>query len=336
MQGVNIVEQIVEQSQQGSFEDEKRKRLNEKLIRELGPTVMAALSDEAVVEIMLNQDGQLWEDRHNSGMKPVGQMDRNRAISLIGTIAGMLNLEASVNAPVIEGELPLDGSRFEGLLPPVVQSPVFAIRKKAHFVYTLDDYVKDGIMAPEHRASIISHVKQKSNFLIVGGTGTGKTTLANAILSAVSTYSPNDRIVMLEDTLELQCSSPNVVSLRTSSAKNMNDLLRATMRLRPDRICVGEVRDKAAHDLLKAWNTGHPGGLATIHANSAEMALTRLSQLVEEAGVPAIPAVVASAVNVVISIQRTSTGRKIKQMIEVIGVDPDTGEYMFKPVRVAE
>lgn len=332
-----MLDQVVEQSpQQCSFEDEKRKRLNEKLIRELGPTVMAALSDEAVVEIMLNQDGTLWEDRHGSGMKPVGQMDRNRAISLIGTIAGMLNLEVSVNAPVIEGELPLDGSRFEGLLPPVVQSPVFAIRKKAHFVYTLDDYVTDGIMAPEHRASIINHVKQKSNFLIVGGTGTGKTTLANAILSAVSTYSPNDRIVMLEDTLELQCSSPNVVSLRTSAAKNMNDLLRATLRLRPDRICVGEVRDKAAHDLLKAWNTGHPGGLATIHANSAEMALTRLSQLVEEAGVPAIPAVVASAVNVVISIQRTATGRKIKQMIEVIGVDPDTGEYMFKPVRVAE
>lgn len=313
-------------------EDAARKRKNEKLIRELGPVVMGALGDSQIVEIMLNPDGTLWEDRHGSGMNMIGQMDKNQAVSLIGTVAGMLGQEASAESPIVEGELPLDGSRFEGLLPPVSpNAPTFTIRKKAHFVYTLQDYVRDGIMEAAHATAIIRHVKQKSNFLIVGGTGSGKTTLANAILAAISTNSPKDRIVLMEDTLELQCTSPNIVSLRTSSTKNMNDLLRATMRLRPDRICVGEVRDKAAHDLLKAWNTGHPGGLATIHANSAESALTRIEQLVEEAGVPAIPSVIASAVNVIISIQKTSEGRRIRQILEVFGLDED-GNYRFKSV----
>jgi len=313
-------------------EDAARKRKNEKLIRELGPVVMGALGDSQIVEIMLNPDGTLWEDRHGSGMNKIGQMDKNQAVSLIGTVAGMLGQEASAESPIVEGELPLDGSRFEGVLPPVSPgAPTFTIRKKAHFVYTLQDYVRDGIMEAAHAAAIIRHVKQKSNFLIVGGTGSGKTTLANAILAAISTNSPKDRIVLMEDTLELQCTSPNIVSLRTSSTKNMNDLLRATMRLRPDRICVGEVRDKAAHDLLKAWNTGHPGGLATIHANSAESALTRIEQLVEEAGVPAIPSVIASAVNVIISIQKTSEGRRIRQILEVFGLDED-GNYRFKSV----
>ncbi len=311
-------------------ENERIKRMNEKLLRELGPNVMAALSDDAVVEIMLNPDETLWEDRHGQGMRKIGMMDKNKSMSLLGTVAGMLNVEINGDNPIVEGELPLDGSRFEGLIPPIVKSPVFTIRKKAHVVFTLDEYVLKNVMTNSQRDCIVKHVVAKSNILIVGGTGSGKTTLANAILGAISEHSKADRVVLIEDTYELQCSSENVVYLRTSTTKTANDLLRATMRLRPDRICVGEVRDRSAYDLLKAWNTGHPGGLATIHANHAEAGLVRLEQLIEEAGVAASGRVVAQAVNLIISIQKTEDGRKIKQICEVVDYDVESQAYRLR------
>jgi Flp pilus assembly CpaF family ATPase len=153
-------------------------------------------------------------------------------------------------------------------------------------------------------------VAERKNILIAGGTGTGKTTLANAVLNEISAISPDHRIVIIEDVLELQCSVKNTVFLRTSANIDQVSLLRATLRLRPDRIVVGEVRDKSALALLKAWNTGHPGGIGTVHANSTGAALVRVGQLIQEAGVPAAPELISEAVNLVISIRRNSTGRQ--------------------------
>lgn len=300
-------------------DSEQQRRLKDKLRRELGPEIMAALEDPAVVEIMLNPDGQLWEDRHGVGMRPIGHMTKNRAHNLIGTIAGMLGGEAKASTPVVEGELPLDGSRFEGIIAPIVERPVFAIRKKALLVYTFADYVRDGIMNEAQRAVIDGHIQQKHNILVVGATGSGKTTFCNAILHRIAEVDPDTRIAIIEDTRELQCPAVNKFPLRTSEFVDMTLLLRACMRMRPDRIVVGEVRDKAALALLKAWNTGHSGGVATVHANSAEAGLTRIEQLIQEANIPPIPAVIAEAINCIVSIQRTKTGRKVEQIVTVKG-----------------
>jgi len=304
-------------------DSEQQRRLKDKLRRELGTEIMTALEDPAVVEIMLNPDGQLWEDRHGVGMRPIGHMTKIRAHNLIGTIAGMLGGEAKASTPVVEGELPLDGSRFEGIIAPIVERPVFAIRKKALLVYTFADYVRDGIMNEAQRAVIDGHILKKHNILVVGATGSGKTTFCNAILHRIAEVDPDTRIAIIEDTRELQCPAVNKFPLRTSEFVDMTLLLRACMRMRPDRIVVGEVRDKAALALLKAWNTGHSGGVATVHANSAEAGLTRIEQLIQEANIPPIPAVIAEAINCIVSIQRTKTGRQVEQIVTVKGGSAD-------------
>lgn len=307
-----------------------RSRLDAKLSRELGDVVLAALGDPSVIEIMLNPDGKLWEDRAGKGMACIGTMTASRAENLIGTIASALGQIATTENPVIEGELPLDGSRFEGVLPPIVERPIFAIRKKAIFVYTLADYVRDGIMTEEQADIIRWHVGKRHNILVAGGTGSGKTTLCNAILQCIADVDPETRIAIIEDVRELQCPVVNKFPMRTSENKDMIALLRATLRLRPDRIVVGEVRDGAALALLKSWNTGHSGGVATVHANSAPAALTRIEQLVQEAGVPSIPAVIAEAVNCIVSIQKSEEGkRRVQQICTVNGVGPDGYDLTF-------
>jgi type IV secretion system protein VirB11 len=232
----------------------------------------------------------------------------------------------NADAPVLECELPNGGSEFggarmEALVPPAVAAPAFAVRKKAEMVFTLDDYVARGIMSAAQRQAIVKAVEARRNILIAGGTGTGKTTLANAVLDAVARHDPQSRIVVIEDTQELQCTASNVVFLRTTINVDQTQLLRATMRLRPDRIVVGEVRDKSALALLKAWNTGHPGGVGTVHANDARAALIRVGQLIQEAGVPPAPELIAEAVNVVVSIRRISgqPGRIVDEVVAVRG-----------------
>ena len=296
-----------------------QERLTRKLTSELGATVVQALEDPDVIEVILNPDGSLWKDTLSSGMTEIGEMNDGQARNLLNTIAHMLGIVVTKESPIVEGELPLDGSRFEGLFPPVVPSPTFTIRKKASLVFTLDDYVEQGGLTTEQRDLLISAVKGKKNILVVGGTGSGKTTLSNAVLRAISEHTPADRIVIMEDTLELQCSCKNKVMLRASQYTTMRQLLRATMRLRPDRVVVGEVRGPEALDLLKAWSTGHPGGLCTVHANSALEGLYRLESLVQEANVPPDPGLIGRAVDLSIFIQKTPTGRKVTEVVEVEG-----------------
>lgn len=319
-----------------SLADVQRRRLLDKLRRELGETVLAALDDRRVVEVLLNPDGRLWVDRLGEGLSDTGAtMPAAQARSLIGTVASMLGMAVSPEHPIVEGELPLDGSRFEGLVPPVVAQPVFSIRKRASLVYTLDDYVRDGILPPAWADAVRRAVSAHRNILISGSTGSGKTTLANAILHEIASRCPGERVVIIEDTVELQCPVENRVELRATDAVDMTRLLRATMRLRPDRIIVGEVRGAEALTLLKSWNTGHPGGVATVHANSAPAALIRLEQLIREAGVPPAPHLIAEAVDLVVQIARTRDGRRVTEVVEVMAHDREDG-YRLRPAAGAE
>lgn len=283
--------------------------------------VGAFMDDPAVVEVALNPDGRLWVERHGEPMQPVGDLSQAQAEMLVTTVAAMLDTTVTRTAPILECELPGDGSRFEALMPPVVARPTFTIRRKASRVFTLAEYVEAGIMSAAHRAAIEDAVARRRNILVVGGTGSGKTTLTNAIIDATTKAAPHDRLVIIEDTNELQCSAENAVLLRATDSVDMLHLLRATMRLRPDRILVGEVRGAEALSLLKAWNTGHPGGVATVHANDAYGGLLRMESLCGEASASPRQQEIATAVNIVVSIGKTPHGRRVREVLRVEGHD---------------
>jgi type IV secretion system protein TrbB len=292
-------------------------RLVRKLQEALGDQLCVALDDVSVVEIMLNPDGKLFIERLGHGVAPAGEMSSAAAEMVIGTVAHALQSEVDTEQPIISGELPIGGHRFEGLLPPVVAKPAFTIRRRASRLIPLEDYVRTGVMTGYQASTIRSAISARLNIIISGGTGSGKTTLANAVIDEMVRSAPEDRLVILEDTAEIQCAAENAVLLHTSDTIDMARLLKSTMRLRPDRIVVGEVRDGAALTLLKAWNTGHPGGVATIHSNSALSALRRLEQLTAEASQQPMHAVIGEAVDLVISIERTPRGRLVRDIIQV-------------------
>ncbi|MCK9549599.1 P-type conjugative transfer ATPase TrbB [Aquamicrobium sp.] len=303
-------------------------RLVRKLEESLGEEICVALADPTVIEIMLNPDGRLFIERLGQGMTQTGTMLAGAAEIVIGSVAHALGSEVSEDTPIVSGELPIDGHRFEGLLPPVVTAPVFTIRRRASRLIPLDEYIRQGIMHPSQAAAIRNAVSSRLNIVVSGGTGSGKTTLANAILQEIAIASPEHRLVILEDTTELQCAAENAVALHTSDSIDMARLLKSTMRLRPDRIVVGEVRDGAALTLLKAWNTGHPGGLTTIHSNSAESALRRLEQLTAEVSQQPMREVIGEAVDLIVSIERTARGRVVRDIIHVERFA--NGQYEFE------
>ncbi|PRD43719.1 P-type conjugative transfer ATPase TrbB [Phyllobacterium phragmitis] len=309
-------------------------RLVRKLEESFGDVICAALADASVVEIMLNPNGRLFIERLGQGIAPAGNMTPGAAEIVIGSVAHALGSEVDDHRPIVSGELPIDGHRFEGLLPPVVAAPAFTIRRRASRLIPLGDYVHDGIMTGEQARTIQNAVSSRLNIVVSGGTGSGKTTLANAILQEIAHEGPNQRLVILEDTAELQCVAENAVALHTSDSVDMARLLKSTMRLRPDRIIVGEVRDGAALTLIKGWNTGHPGGLTTIHANSAQSALRRLEQLTAEASQQPMREVIGEAIDLVVAIERTPRGRIVRDIIHVERFAH--GEYQIEPVASEE
>ncbi|MCM2476167.1 P-type conjugative transfer ATPase TrbB [Rhizobium sp. CG5] len=294
-------------------------RLVRKLQDALGDQLCIALDDATVVEIMLNPDGRLFIERLGHGVAPAGAMSPAAAEVVIGSVAHALQSEADDERPIISGELPIGGHRFEGLLPPVVSGPAFTIRRRASRLIPLTEYVKSTVMTEAQACAIRTAIDAQMNIVISGGTGSGKTTLANAIIAEVVAAAPEDRMVILEDTAEIQCAAENTVSLHTSDTIDMARLLKSTMRLRPDRIIVGEVRDGAALTLLKAWNTGHPGGVTTVHSNTAMSALRRLEQLTAEASQQPMQEVIGEAVDLVVSIERTGKGRRVLEVIHIEG-----------------
>jgi type IV secretion system protein VirB11 len=318
-----------------------QERLIEKLKRELGSLCLKALENPNVIEIMLNSDGTLWIEELGMPIQYIGNMEESKVRALLGTIASYMNTTITVENPILECELPIDGSRFEGLLPPIVSRPTFTIRKKASKIFTLEEYCSEKILTEDDYNLIKQSIynpndkeQTKKNILIVGGTGSGKTTLANAIIDGIVKQTPKDRVVIIEDTAEIQCSAKNNVILRTSNEVTMLALLRATMRLRPDRILVGEVRGAEALDLLKSWNTGHTGGIATIHANSARAGLIRLEQLIAEATQAPMQTLISEAINIIIFITKTTNGRMVKEVIEVKGYDKSKSDYIIKEHKI--
>ena len=288
----------------------------------LGPAIAGFLEDPSIVEVMLNPDGRLWIDRLSEGLSDTGERlspaDGERIVRLVAHHVGA---EVHAGSPRVSAELPETGERFEGLLPPVVAAPAFAIRKPAVAVFTLADYVAAEIMSAEQAEVLRRAVADRRNILVAGGTSTGKTTLTNALLAEVSkTF---DRVVLIEDTRELQCAAPNLVAMRTKDGvASLSDLVRSSLRLRPDRIPIGEVRGAEALDLLKAWGTGHPGGIGTIHAGTAIGALRRLEQLIQEAVVTVPRALIAETIDLVAVLSGRGATRRLAELARVEGLQP--------------
>ncbi|RWO63912.1 P-type conjugative transfer ATPase TrbB [Mesorhizobium sp.] len=300
----------------------------------LGPAITEALADPSVIEVMVNPDGALRLDRLGEGRVNTGvHLHPSEAERIIRLVASHVRVEAHADNPIVSAELP-SGERFEGLLPPVVLAPCFAIRKPAAKLYTLADYVADRIMLPLQVDALKRAVRERRNILVAGGTSSGKTTLANALLAEVAEC--DERVILIEDTRELQCAARDCVALRTRRGSvTLADLVRSTLRLRPDRIIVGEVRGAEALDMLKAWNTGHPGGIATVHANSARSALYRIEQLAQEAVVTVPRRLIADAVDLLVFIAGRGSSRHIDAIAEVTGLD-GSGDYAVAPLTLSQ
>ena len=295
----------------------------------MGPAIAAALADPRVIEIMVNPDGALRVDVLGEGRVDTDvKLDAPQVERIIRLVASHVRTEVHGDKPIVSAELPPlgtgAGERFEGILPPVSTAPCFSIRKPAARIYTLMDYVTAGIMSAEAARLLSLAVVDRRNILVAGGTSSGKTTLANALLAEMAHL--DERVILIEDTRELQSPARDTVALRTRpGAVTMGDLVRSTLRLRPDRIIVGEVRGGEALDMLKAWNTGHPGGIATVHANSASSALYRIEQLIQEAVVTVPRRLVAEAIDMIVFIAGRGTARRIETIARVAGLDPDGG-----------
>src|ERR1700740_1071177 len=285
-----------------------------------GPAMARSLEDPAVIEVMLNPDGRLWIDRLSSGLAETGEgVSASDGERIVRLVAHHVGAEVHASNPRVSAELPETGERFEGLLPPVVTAPAFAIRKPAVAVFTLDDYVASGIMPAAQASALKVAVEGRKNILVAGGTSSGKTTLTNALLAEVAKTS--DRVVLIEDTRELQCKAQNLVALRTKDGvASLSDLVRSSLRLRPDRIPVGEGRGGEALALLKAWGTGHPGGIGTIHAGSALGALHRMEQLVQEAVVTVPRALIAETINLIAVLSGRGAARRLTELAVVEGL----------------
>jgi len=312
----------------GLSADRKRRML----ITALGADIASAMRDPLVIEIMVNPDGalrldRLGEDRTDTQIR----IEPDQIERIIRLVASHARAEVHAEHPIVSAELPPHlegraGERFEGVLPPVSSAPCFSIRKPAQKLYTLDDYVADGLMTDTQADALRAAVTQRYNILVAGGTSSGKTTLANALLAEMAWV--DSRVILIEDTRELQCPLPDTVALRTHPPHvSMTQLVRSTMRLRPDRIVVGEVRGPEALDMLKAWNTGHPGGIATVHANNAFAALHRIEQLVQEAVMTVPRQLIAQAIDIIVFMSGRGVDRRVSTIARVVGLDPDTGAY---------
>lgn len=344
----------IEPARGPSSEQLQAQRLDEKLRREIGGLVLRALENPLTEDVCLNPDGQLWVNELGVGWKVLGRMNGSQASAAMGTIASLKDTVINHDNPILETEFPLDGSRFQGLVPPVVVSPSFAIRTRPRRVFPIEEYISSGILTTKddarnrlrqrhnfrelmdgqsHAQIVMAAIRERKNILIVGSTGSGKTTLVNACLDLIRRYCPLDRVLSIEDTMELQSPVENSVDLRAFGRVTMLDCLRASLRLKPKRIIVGEVRGAEALVMLKAWNTGHPGGVATVHANDAMSGLIRLQSLVAEATQAPQQDLIGEAIDVVVFIDEDSehpAGRKVREVMLVNGCRG--GEYVCEYV----
>jgi type IV secretion system protein TrbB len=311
-------------------------RYGEMMARYLGPVILRAFGNDDVTEIYVNpQDGMVRFDTRSHGRIESGvSVAPVRVEMFLNAVATSLGLTLGAAHPGLEAELPaaeFRGSRLQGFVPPVTPAPAFTIRKPPAVVYSLDDYVGAGVLSQAHRVEFRRAVRAHRNILIAGGTNTGKTTLANAVLKEITDLFPAERLVILEDTVELQCLARDHLALRTSPTVTLAQLVKSALRTSPTRIVVGEVRGSEALDLLDAWATGHPGGVATVHASSAEGALLRLDRLAQRANVPPQRHLVAEAVHLVAVLEGAHARRRLTELVQVEGLDRG-GRFVLLPL----
>lgn len=302
-------------------------RKREALDHALGPVVLAALAEPAVVEVLANPDGRIVLDRTRAGRCDTGhEMAPGARERVIRLVADYVGEPVTREDPRLSGVLPT-GERFQGFLPPVCAQPTFSIRKRPGAVWSLCDYVRDGVMGEAQAQAIRAAVAERRNIVISGGAGSGKTTLANAILAEPAFRA--DRVFLIEDTPELQCSAWDLVAVLTRrhpKVIGVVDLVRDALRMRPDRIVVGELREGAAAlETLKAWNTGHPGGVTTVHANSAEEVLFRLEDLLSEVAATPPRRALGQAIDLIVHIRRDAGARRVDTVLALDAFDAATG-----------
>lgn len=309
------------------MEENCRNRLDAILWTALGPNVQEFLSDKHVTEIRINSDGKLWKNVLGEGKSFTGYtVSEERVRQAIYSVAYSVGTVCNEEKPHLAAELPGGEARFQGILPPIVHKPVIVIRKRARRIFTLEDLAAQGVLTAYQAQFLRDATLGRENIVISGGTDSGKTTFANAILHEMR--SVNERIVILEDTQELQCDAEDVEYLRSKEeCVSLRDLIRITLRLSPDRIIVGEVRGAEALEMLKSWNTGHGGGITTVHASSALKSLSRLEQLVEEAGVGRAKTLIADVVHIVVYLKKKNNKRVVEEIIRVNGLNDSGFDY---------
>jgi pilus assembly protein CpaF len=314
--------------------DERRQ-----LVREISDDILGygplepLLRDDSVTEVMVNASDQIYVERSGKIEKTTSAfVDDAHLLRIIDKIVSQVGRRVDEASPMVDARLP-DGSRVNAIIPPLsLRGPVLTIRKFSRDPYTMDDLINFGTLGAKSAHFLAACVQGKLNMLISGGTGTGKTTTLNAL----SAFVPGDeRIVTIEDAAELQLQQEHVITLEARPPNiegqgevKIRELVRNALRMRPDRIIVGEVRGAETLDMLQAMNTGHEGSLTTIHANSPRDALSRLETLVLTGGVElplrAIREQVASAFDVLVQIERLVDGsRRITNVTEVLGMESD-------------
>ncbi len=312
------------------YENVAKQRYLDMLETACGPKIMAFFNDPNIIEIMLNPNGELFVERLSEGKVATGiNIPLAQSENIIKLVASYKNQVIHAKSPMIATDIPFLGARFQGWIPPVVAQPTFAIRKRATQIFNLDLYIQKKILSPKQAEYLREAVLTRKNIIITGGTGSGKTTFANALLDVLT--GTTERILVLEDLPELQILAEDIVTLNTSETVSMRDLVKGSLRMRPDRIIVGEVRDGAALELLKAWNTGHPGGICTLHANSVESTPYRLEDLIREASVSIPHYLITEAIDIVVFIERLKDGSRRVRDIGTLKTE-HSGQYHFTRV----
>ena len=320
------------------------------IIAQYAGRIQFLLAEEDVLDVCVNPDGVMWVNRLGRGFRDEGVIPPSDAMLLLQGIATERGCELNAAHPILETVFPLTGDRIEGMIAPVVTDAAFAIRSRSKQIFRLDDLARQGVLSGsgdplnakclragfldqaggEHLEVIRLANRYRQNILVVGPSGSGKTTFGNALIADWFEQTPGDRVVVIEDTAELQCALPNFVALRATRAANEAKLLETALRLIPRRIVVGEVRSsEPARVLLEAWSTGHSGGLATIHADDAVSGLRKLESLVgSHDGV--VRERIAAAIGLVIFIdgdERVAAGRKVREVVAMRGFDAGRQDY---------
>ncbi len=308
---------------------------NSLLFRPLGVDAVHKLTNPSVTELYtVEGDGRLWVDSRELGRGPTEvRISPEQVEIFLNAVASAVGVAFGPESPMLAAELPGRAGRLQGFRPPVVASPVFVLRKPAQEVVFLAELVAQGFLPAREAERLRRALADHKTLLVIGGTGTGKTTFLNSLLAELAQLCPEERIAILGDTPELQCSAPDRIRLRTSPGRTLYDLLDAVLRASPHRIVVGEVRDHSALAMLDAWNTGHPGGLATLHANSCSDALLRLSTLIQRANVPPQPQLIGATVSLIARLAGTNTRtRHLVELAEVAGWNAATGRFELAPL----